>query len=101
MKTAEDVLNSDENAERGVNMGNPQVVEPERYAPDQKTPLVVSLDGKSIDTIPDFVNRNNDVRSSQSLSSGFSLASPSDPNITTIYWQNITEGSDEELVTWM
>jgi len=99
--TAEDVSSSDENAERGVDVGNLQVVEPERYAPDQKTPLVVSLDGKSIDTIPDFVYRNNDESPSQSLSSGFSLASYSDPNITEIYWQNMTEGSDEEWVTWM
>jgi hypothetical protein len=49
----------------------------------------------------DFVYRDNDGSPSQSLSSGFSLASASDPNITAIYWQNMTEGSDEEWVTWM
>ncbi len=66
---------------------------------DSECPSVYSLDGKSIDSIPDFVIESE---KSASAPSEFIPADidPNKPNLTAIYYQNITNG-DSSWVTWM
>ncbi|MFW9965213.1 MAG: hypothetical protein ACFFCX_16695 [Candidatus Sifarchaeia archaeon] len=62
-------------------------------------PMVYSLDGKSIDSIPDFVleSENGESASSEFIPAAIDS---NKPNLTAIYYQNMTSG-DGGWVTWM
>ena len=90
-------LADDQVAPISVSIG-PDVIEPER--PEQE-PRVISLSGGESPEIPDFVYQDDQPSQKAASQSTFMISSESDPNITHIYWQNITTGSSGEWVTWM
>jgi len=69
---------------------------------EESMPVVVSLDGEMMDAIPDFVYESEDSSSENVGPNQFAPAAvdPEKPNITAIYYQNMTNG-DEGWVTWM
>ncbi|MFW9889648.1 MAG: hypothetical protein ACFFER_15780, partial [Candidatus Thorarchaeota archaeon] len=76
----------------------------EHYEEDDKSPSprVISLNGNPIDELPDFVYLEEESVSENPILADFALAAvdPSKPNITAVYYQNMTAG-DGNWVTWM
>lgn len=72
---------------------------PELYS---NHPQVISLDGSTIDFIPDFVKEDFESTSMTQGQHSFALAdvNPSKPNITDFRYFNMTAG-DGGMVTWM
>ncbi|TFH03057.1 MAG: hypothetical protein E4H14_17230, partial [Candidatus Thorarchaeota archaeon] len=90
--------NTTQNQETGIQNNNDEKhnTNPDEYS---EYPTVYSLDGKSIDSIPEFVleSENRESASSEFIPAAID---PNKPNLTAIYYQNITNG-DGGWVTWM
>ncbi|MCK4568123.1 MAG: hypothetical protein KAU48_12530, partial [Candidatus Thorarchaeota archaeon] len=92
--------NGDTNATTQQNLNSVEQIQDQ----DDKSssPVVYSLNGEMIDDIPDFVYDTEDSKFVSTDPTPFAPAAvdPNKPNLTAIYYQNMTNG-DGGWVTWM
>ncbi|MHA1934575.1 MAG: hypothetical protein ACW97A_04790 [Candidatus Thorarchaeota archaeon] len=92
---------TDETQSNRANLDVQRIVEQEEQDDMSSSPLVVSLNGDPIDSIPDFVYLDGESSDSSSpVHFAIAAVDPLKPNITAVYYQNMTAG-DEGWVTWM